>query len=362
MDSDSIRVLVNTPDAQQSGGVSTYCRLLLERLPIDTASFVVGRREPTEGRLRALSRMMADYLRFWRVLRRGGYDVVHVNTSLRPKAMLRDALFVWVAIRLKKKVFVMFHGWDPGFERTVRRWGKPLLRLTFFRAGAIMVLARDFQKSLVAMGCDASRTYLGSTIVDDSEFEFHASSVTRTRQLSDPFNVLFLARVEKYKGIYELLASYRLLKGRYPQCRLTIVGDGSEVAGAREYVIRNGLTDVVFTGYLEGDAKHQVFLRSHCYVLPSYAEGMPTSLLEAMSHGLPAVTTLVGGVRDFFVDGRMGYSVEIADPQVLSKSLELLLISPDRSAQMGQYNWDFAKSHFAASRVAAYINTIYHTL
>ena len=132
------------------------------------------------------------------------------------------------------------------------------------------------------------------------------------------FNILFLARIEKAKGIYEALDAYALLKSSHPSASLTIAGDGWDLGGAKRYADSRMLADVFFLGHVEGSAKFASFRSADAYLFPSYTEGLPISVLEAMAYGLPVVTCAVGGLCDFFEDNRMGFITQSHDPQVLA--------------------------------------------
>jgi glycosyltransferase involved in cell wall biosynthesis len=86
---------------------------------------------------------------------------------------------------------------------------------------------------------------------------------------------------------------------------------------------------------------------------------MPNAVLEAMAFGLPVVTRAVGGIRDFFEDGRMGFVTESRDPAVFAGFLARLVADPALRASMGRYNREYARGRFAASVVAARLLEIY---
>lgn len=79
---------------------------------------------------------------------------------------------------------------------------------------------------------------------------------------------------------------------------------------------------------------------------------MPTSVLEAMAFGLPVVTRPVGGLVDFFEDGKMGYLVESLDATDFAEKVLDLIEGIDKARAMSVYNWGYARQHFLASKVA----------
>jgi glycosyltransferase involved in cell wall biosynthesis len=170
---------------------------------------------------------------------------------------------------------------------------------------------------------------------------------------------LYLARLDTGKGLPEAIEAFAGLQQRYPSVSLTVAGDGPERAAAELDVSRRGLREVRFLGHVSGTAKARAFQQADIYLFTSLAEGMPNSVLEAMAFGLPIVTRPVGGIRDFFEDGRMGYATDSSDPGDYTELLGRLVSNPELCATMGQYNRAFARQRFAASVVAARLLTIY---
>lgn len=355
-----MKVLINTPKLSRRGGVAAYYHTLRMHLPTDVEYFTIGPRKSDESGWDLLRRFLLDYYGFFKTLRRDKFDIVHLNPSLGSKALVRDGLFLLIAKWLRKKIIVFNHGWDLDYERILRRRWLWLYRRVFFRADSFIVLADEFREKLIEMGC-RKPIYLETTTIDDAIFQALPLITAVRKKVADPFNILFLTRIERYKGIYEGLAAYQRLKERFPQVRLIVAGKGSELKGARNYVAEHDVKDVEFTGYLLGSAKQEVFLRSNCYLFPSYGEGMPTSVLEAMAYGLPVITRPVGGLKDFFEDRKMGFITVSLEPEVFAGAIEKMVKEPELCAKMGSYNREFSRERFAASRVAKRIQQIYRT-
>jgi glycosyltransferase involved in cell wall biosynthesis len=352
-----MKVLVNVPNLEKTGGVAAYFSGMRRFLTDEVEYFTIGGPTSQEKPL-ALCRLLSDYRRFLITLGNNHPDVIHLNPSFRLKALLRDAVFLAFGKARRCKVLVFFHGWDHKLQRQIRKRWLWLFRMFYFLADGLIVLSRQFREDLLAMGFTGP-IHCETTHVPDDAFDGVPSAALRRRNAEERFNILFLSRVEKEKGIFETLEAYARLRERYRQVSLTVAGDGTALVQVRQTAIRRRLSDVAFPGFVRGIQKENTFRGANCYLLPTYAEGMPLSVLEAMAYGLPVVTRPVGGIRDFFCDGEMGFLTESLDPAILAEKLEKLVLNPHLGRTMGVRNRAFAREHFAASQVAKRILSIY---
>jgi glycosyltransferase involved in cell wall biosynthesis len=342
------------------GGVSQYLRILRPHMRNDVKYFTVGSRSHDERAGTRLLRVVQDSWQFVHTLRHGSYDIVHLNPSIYPKALLRDGALLLIAKAFRKAVVVFAHGWDDACERVLSAQLSRLFRLVYGRADAFIVLGNEFKNRLRRLGYDRTVFVHGAPIEDELlEYCQHQRVRRCTGGCSPKFNILFLARVEKEKGIYEALETYRLLKQEHPFVSLIVAGDGSQLNNAIEYASTQQLAEVSFVGRVEGARKYEVFKRADAYLFPSYSEGLPLSVLEAMACGLPIVTCAVGGLRDFFQDGRMGFITESRDPTILASLLSRLIYDPDLCSRISLFNHKYARDQFTAPQVAARLEEVY---
>ena len=262
---------------------------------------------------------------------------------------------------LRTKVVVFMHGWNLECEKRIQHKYLRLFQEAFFRADAFVVLAQAFRSKLRSWGYTGP-VYVEPTAIDDRIFEQAKNQTRPYSSGNEAFNILFLSRVEKQKGIFEALAAYECVKNRCPVARLVVAGDGGALDAAKTYAHDRKLRDVSFLGHVIGRTKYQVFRQAHCYLFPTYSEGMPISVLEAMAYGLPVITRPVGGLKDFFEDGEMGYIVESFEPRAFADALENLIEEPEMCEKMERYNREYARERFAASRVAKRIYRIYEAI
>lgn len=149
--------------------------------------------------------------------------------------------------------------------------------------------------------------------------------------------LLFVGRLAGVKGVPVLLEALTTLRDLHPDLRLTLVGDGPEraVLEAKAQVL--GVADLVdFVGYKSQDEVAEHLAQSDIFVLPSFAEGLPVVLMEALASRVPVVTTRIAGVAELVEDGVNGYLVPPGDVASLTDRLEQLLANPDTRTAMGE--------------------------
>jgi glycosyltransferase involved in cell wall biosynthesis len=330
--------------------VAHYYKAVRPFLPEGVEYFVVGTRYG--GRRRpAARRLAADYAAFARHVR--GVDLVLVNPSLSRACFLREAVFVAMARAAGKPSVVFFRGWHDSFEREIERRWMWLFRRVYRRAAAVVVLSAAFERKVRAWGYEGP-VHVETTAVDDALLAgFDPAS---RRDAHRPFRALFLSRIERDKGVFECVdAAARLGPGAV---RLVMGGDGSAKADVERHAARTGAGAVEFPGYLSGRAKIEAFVQADAFLLPSYHEGMPNSVLEAMAFGLPVITCPTGGLNDFFADGEMGCLVPPRDAGAVAAALRRLIGDPARWSAMSAHNARYARDRFLASRVAGRLRSI----
>ncbi len=354
-----MNVLITRQAEDDPGGISNYFAILKKRFHINAVYVVVGRRVNEKGIIRIPRRLIIDYGRFLKVLRSEPIDVVHVNISLNTKGVLRDSVFVIMSKVARKKILIFFHGWDKDFEKKLKGISLWLFKRIYFSSKAIIVLAADFRNQLVRWGF-RQPIFIETTLVDDDLISgFDITESLDMRMKDGARNVLFLARIIKEKGIYETVDAINLLQKRYPDLGLIVAGEGEERANVEAYVQENNIQNVAFIGYVTGEKKRDVFQDAYLYCLPSYQEGMPTSVLEALSFGLPVITQPVGGIVDFFENGKNGFITENREAAVIARYIEKLILEKDLYRRISLNNYYLAREKYLASEGVERLEKIY---
>ena len=156
--------------------------------------------------------------------------------------------------------------------------------------------------------------------------------------------IAFAGWLEVEKGIRELMEACVCLAREGLQFKCVLAGDGSQKRWIEEFIIQHSLVDVVdCKGWLHCHELQSHYRNADIFVLPSWSEGMPNSLIEAMSSGLCPVVTSVGIIPDFVHNGEHGVLVQPHSAQDLTDALRLVITAPDLRA-------DYAKSAYLLSQ------------
>ncbi|NIR49305.1 glycosyltransferase family 4 protein [candidate division KSB1 bacterium] len=145
--------------------------------------------------------------------------------------------------------------------------------------------------------------------------------------------LLFVGRLIRDKGIHELVQSFKNLAQRYADLDLILVGEEDEKSKLRAELEQAGLLQrVVFTGIISQQDVARYMNVAEMLVFPSWAEGLPNAVMEAMAAGLPVVASDVGGIPEIVVNGVSGLLVSPRNVAALTKAVDLMLQNEDLRA------------------------------
>lgn len=162
-----------------------------------------------------------------------------------------------------------------------------------------------------------------------------------------------LSRLLKSKGVMEYLQAAELVKKQAPHARFYLLGKyETEMQDAvpREYVERYLQAGIVERFEETADVR-PYYARCSVYVLPSYREGTPRTVLEAMAMGRPVITTDTNGCRETVVDGKNGFLVPVGDPEALAERMLRFVQDPALASSMGQAGLAYCRKKFEVSAV-----------
>jgi len=181
------------------------------------------------------------------------------------------------------------------------------------------------------------------------------------RHLRDEnLNILFVGRLEKRKGLGDLLRAYRSIVDRVPKSRLIIVGDGPLRGRVESYISRHRLPNVVMAGYVPETVKPRFYDSADIFCAPATgAESFGIVLLEALASGLPVIATEVPGYMSVLEPGLDSITVQPKNWRELAASLVILARDPALRARMAAYAMQKAR-RYSWDSVATEVVEVYN--
>lgn len=346
------KILIVCPDLKRVGGVANHYLGLNDYWSHSIQYIYYGRRNNLK--IHPLFLFPYDLLLFGLRMLFGKYDLIIINPSLRRYQLFRDGLYLMIAKIFRKKVVTFIHGWDDKYiEKLVR---KPFFfQKIYGQSEIIYVLCTEFRQKLMACGIKVP-VLLTTTKVDDKLLKDF--SVDSSKKCTG--KLLFLARIEKNKGIYFAIEVFKRLKQIYPEASMSVVGSGKELKAVE--TLAQSIKGIKLLGARFGEELAKCYRDSDIYILPTtHGEGMPTSVLEAMAFGLPVITRPVGGLKDFFENGKMGYLIEDFEVDEYIDKIVRLTQEEKLYESISYYNYRYACHRFLASKVARQLEMDFDT-
>ncbi len=350
------------PSLAAVSGVSTHLNQLFGSVlarDFELVHFQVGSEGRSENAWQKLARFAFSPLAFFFFLLRQGRAIVHLNSSLEQKSYWRDLAYLFAAKLLRRPVVYQVHGGALpedffGGNALLTRFLRWSLRLP----DVVVLLAR--------VELEAYRRFLPGQRLEVVANAIEPDGLL-ARPLEEPprgpLRLAYLGRLAENKGIFEVVAALGLLRAQGRQVMLDVAGGGPDEAQLRERVTAAGLNDSVrFHGPMFGAAKDAFWRQADVFVFPTYREGLPYALLEAMAAGAVPVTTRVGAMPDVMQDGVHGLFVGPRDPAGLAAAIARLDDDRALCLRLAQAARRRVLEHYTVARLAADFARIYRDL
>lgn len=269
------------------------------------------------------------YLYFLYVITFNKVHLIHNHSSVRG-SFWRKNFFSMIA-RLKKIPLILhLHGDEiEEFYGSKPPWLQKKITQILTKPNILFVLSESWKKRVLKIAPDAKIKVVPNYI--------SLPEITTVEPLTeDVTKLLFLGKVGIRKGAYDLVDAIEILANKNIKLELSIGGDG-EVEKLQEILEQKGLThQVKLLGWVGLEEKDQLLRRSDIFLLPSYNEGLPMSVLEAMAYAKAVISTPVGGIGELLNNEVDGLMVEPGDVQALSDAIADLCANPEKRRQLGK--------------------------
>lgn len=282
-------------------------------------------------------------------------DVVHMHMSYKG-SFRRKYLIHKLCRRFGVRDVVHLHGsefqkWYDASDEGLQAKIRTLLR----ESSAFLVLGEKWNRTIRAIEPETNTVVVSNTVHIPQE---------RVHWDGGRKQVLFLGVLIKRKGVHDLLEAIRLLKerGETADMQVVIAGSGEEEQALRQQCTALGLDGcVTFAGWTDSEKKRALLEQSHLLVLPSYNEGLPIAILEAISYGMPVVSTDVGDISAAVRDGENGWLIQPGDTAALADRIRRVFDSLEGYQAMSDASRALAEAQFSDTTYFDQMKQCYRT-
>lgn len=295
------------------------------------------------------------YFQLRKELKKGHVDVAHIHMSHKGSFSRKYYIHrlcrrygVADIIHLHSSGFVGFY--DNASENKKKK-----IRSLLTECSCVVALGKEWEERVKRIAPDAKIEVMNNTV--------HIPDMC-TNQNVDCVNFLYLGVLVKRKGVIDLLKAIKNLKDNglldEKKAAFNIGGTGECEAELRNYVKENSLASYVsFLGWVAGEEKIKQLQTNQVLVLPSYNEGLPIAILEAISYGMPVVATDVGSVAEAVHNGENGFLYKAGDIDALTEALNGLISSDSLRTKMGDNSRKLAENTFGEAMYFDALDKLY---
>jgi len=358
------KVLIIGPTPPPYNGMSLATELLLNAVEdefcvihLDTAD---RRGLSNVGRIDFRNVLLAAYhgLKYFSLLLLKNPKIVYVQIAQDRLAFLRDSLFLIPARLLGKKVIVHLHGgYFATFYRSTSGPTQRLIRYCLGKSARAIVLGKSLGSMFEGI-LPAERIRVIPNGIPDYFGDKRCCPGNGHRR-----TVLFLSTLMREKGTLDVLAAMPTIAERISDVQAIFAGEWyrpEDQIAAQETISSLGLAaHVKFVGTVSPPFKYDLLSQADVFVLPSYNEGQPYAVLEAMAAGLPVISSGVGCIPETVIDGENGFILKPGSKEALVDKLALLLGDEQLRKKMGEASRQRFLENYRFDRFAGDIGQVF---
>lgn len=275
-----------------------------------------------------------------------GVEIVHIHGSSN-NSFYRKRIFIYLSRLLGKKIIYHVHGAEyKKFYNT----NPSAIKAALKKVDVVVALSESWRCFFEDEVGHPNVRVIENVIPKPTKIPVKGSELT---------HYLFLGVFGERKGIYDLLEAVARNSNELRGKVIVHIGGNGEVERVDKVIKSLGVDDIVVNeGWVSGERKIQLLNLADVYLLPSYDEGLPISILEAMSYKLPIISTPVGGIPEIVKTYENGILVEPGDIDALGKAMLSLLYDSDYRIRAGEASFKKVQPYFP-EKVSEKLNSLY---
>ncbi|MEA4985562.1 Glycogen synthase [bioreactor metagenome] len=360
------KVLITSPSLDTNknvGGISNLTRLLIEKnVQIEYNHFLVGKHDAQKRNTKWFFSNVSLLFKYIKQMRSRDMKITHVNYPLSELSIIINFILTLLSRLYRKRILLHLRGGALSLNEDVNLFQKILIKNSLRIADKIIVLGRkelDFLNSFYNIKLDKIVVLPNSVYVPSNNYV--AKSLSLMTDDVFTFNILYIGRIDKKKGLKELLETFNFIKDN--NCfKFYLAGTGEEKDWFIGECTRILGDKFEYLGVLNYAQKQVIFKEMSIFVLPSYFEGLPNALLETMAYGIVPIVTPVGSIPEVVHDDINGFIIPKNDSLSLVKKLLLLFENKTALIRLSKEAHKTISSDYSIDEYIKKLNTLYSSL
>lgn len=249
-------------------------------------------------------------------------SIVHIHSSFGG-SFYRKLPFIIMGSWFRKPLINHIHGADFNEFYIKATWKKKQrIRNAYNKCSKIIALSDEWKENLKQI-VDENKI-----LVIENYSILNENAIEERKQKRNTHNVLFLGFICERKGCYDIPSIVEKVAEKIPDVKFVLAGSG-EIEKIKAITPKKIKGNIAYPGWVRDKEKDKLLRAADLFFLPSYNEGMPMSILDAMGYGLPVVSTTVGGITKIVHDGENGFVCEPGDIDSIVKGILDLLLNDE---------------------------------
>ncbi|CUV66435.1 conserved membrane hypothetical protein [Sulfurovum sp. enrichment culture clone C5] len=280
------------------------------------------------------------------------YKIIHIHGASRISFYRKYFIFLSLKYLLRRKVIYHIHGGEYHlFENESNSLVKKMIHNMVEQSNAIICLSREW-KGFFETKFNPQKTIVLNNIIP---MPIKKNKTTN----SGTIQFLFLGKIVDGKGIFDLINMAYNHKDYLNDKVKIIIGGNGEVDYLQSKIKRMNIGNIIrYVGWVSGSKKDDLLIDSDVYILPSYNEGLPISILEAMSYKMPIIATAVGGIPRIVQNNVNGILIQPGDQEALFERIKYFTENREKIKAYGQASFEIVKD-FLPEKVIGDLHNIY---
>lgn len=356
-------VIITAPSldpTQNVSGVSSVVNFIINNNPdVTYIHFELGKKDKENGGLYRIKRIIKSYLKWRKLLAENPDAIIHYSYPLSTFSIIRDFPFLSYCITNERKLVIHIHGGLFLTNPKIPFYLKFILKKVFSWNVPFIVLGDSEIKIL--------KNRFGAKIVhylpNCAELKDANEYAHETELICDkPLTIGYLGRIEKNKGMTELLCAFQTLQKEGIPFKLTFAGKEQNHDEYLSHFAQELGSKFHYAGLVSGKTKCDFLRCLDVFILPSYFEGLPMSLLECMSYGAVPIVTPVGSIPEVVKNGENGLFIKIKDSDSIVKIIKELNNNRPLAKKLGENARNTIFKNFSPQVYIKKLNEIYASL